>query len=89
MHKSAFLVLAAAAAGAAAAQQQRPDPNDPKAKAPPVEYRSAFEGYRPYAEREAAGWREMNDEARRIGGHVGIMREQAKPAPQHGHGGPK
>ena len=36
-------------AGAALGQQAgRPDPRDPQRKAPPVEYRSAFESYRPY-----------------------------------------
>ena len=76
MHKSICFVLAVAAAGAAvAADQRRPDPRDPKAKAPPVEYRSAFEGYRPAAEIELAPWRAVNDEARRAGGHAGIFRK--------------
>lgn len=94
MSKAALFVIAATAAALAAAQESRPDPRDPKAKVPPLEYRSAFDGYRRYSEPELADWREMNDEVRRIGGHVGIAREQqqaprpqAKPAPEAGHGG--
>lgn len=89
-------MVAATAAGLAAAQQPRPDPGDPKAKAPEVAYRSAFETYRRYSEPEVSGWREMNEEVRRIGGHVGIAREKphptkpgAKPDPDAGHGGHK
>jgi len=75
MHKSICFALAVAAAGAAAAEERRPDPRDPKAKAPPVEYRSVFEGYRPAGEIERAPWRAVNDEVRRAGGHVGIFRK--------------
>ena len=59
-------------AGAAAAQQHgRPDPRDPRAKAPAVEYRSALEGYRPYAEPELRDWRKSNEEVGAAGGHAG------------------
>lgn len=72
MYKQMLFALAAMTAGSAAAQA-RPDPADAKAKAPPVEYRSAFEGYRPYAEPELASWRAVNEEVRRAamkhGGH--------------------
>ena len=84
MYKQMLFALAAAIAGSAAAQA-RPDPADAKAKAPPVEYRSAFEGYRPYAEPELAPWRAVNEEVRRVGGHLGIVRT-SKPA---AHGGQK
>ena len=84
MYKQMLFALAAATAGSAAAQA-RPDPADAKAKAPPVEYRSAFEGYKPYAEAELAPWRAVNEEVRRVGGHLGILRT-SKPA---GHGGQK
>jgi hypothetical protein len=96
MRKVVVFVLAAAAVGLAAAQQPRPHPGDPKAKVPAIEHRSAFENYRRYSEPEVSGWRELNEEVRRIGGHVGIVREQphpqkpgAKPAPEAGHGGHK
>ena len=97
MYKRIVLLLAVGAAATAEAQQpQRPDPADPKARAPAIEHRSAFEGYRRYAEPELAGWREMNQEVGRVGGHLGIVREQsrppkagAKPAAEAGHGGHK
>ncbi len=93
MYKELVLLLAATAAMSAGAQPPRPEPADPKARVPSVEYRSAFEGYRRYAEPEVTGWREMNEEVGRVGGHLGIVREAAKPgakAPaQAGHGGHK
>ena len=59
-----FLVLPALfLAGAASAQSEsRPNPADARAKAPQVEYRSAFEGYRPFAEQSLRDWRKSNDE---------------------------
>jgi hypothetical protein len=78
MHKSICFVLAVLAAGPVAAQEKRPDPTDPKAKAPPVEHRSAFEGYKRYAEPELAPWRGVNDEVRRAGGHAGIFRKHGE-----------
>jgi hypothetical protein len=85
MHKRICFVLAVATAGAtAAAEPRRPDPRDPKAKAPPVEYRSAFEAYRSYAEPELAPWRAVNDEVRKAGGHLGIVRA-SKPDSRGGH----
>jgi hypothetical protein len=96
MQKAVFFVIAAAATGLAGAQQARPNPGDPKAPVPAFEYRSVFESYRRHAEPEVSGWREMNEEVRRIGGHVGIVREQphptkpvAKPPADAAHGGNK
>jgi hypothetical protein len=60
MKRISFAVLALAA-GATHAEQHPPSPLDAKAKAPAVRYRSAFEGYRPYAEQERADWRKAND----------------------------
>lgn len=91
MYKQMLFALAAATAGSAAAQA-RPDPADAKAKAPPVEYRSAFEGYKPYAEPELAPWRAVNEDVRRVGGHIGMMRAQSRDKPQAkppAHGGHK
>src|SRR5687768_17617028 len=93
-------------AGMAAAQGvARPDPRDPKVKSPPVEFRSAFEGYRPYAEQELREWRKSNDEVGAAGGHAGDRPGQSpgsqasKPQPgapetsgapaEKGHGGHK
>jgi hypothetical protein len=98
MHKALFFVIAATTAGPAAAQQPRPDPGDPKTKVPAVEHRSAFESYRRHTEPEVSGWREMNDEVGRIGGHLGMHRQgtakpaaktPATPAAQGGHEGHK
>jgi hypothetical protein len=75
-------------AGAAAAQQEgRPDPKDPRAKAPPVEYRSAFEGYRPYTEPELRDWRKSNEI---VGTRQSSGAQATKPQPDKpetdGHG---
>lgn len=87
-------------AGTAVAQGDgRSDPRDPKAKAPPVEFRSAFEGYRPYAEPDLRDWRQSNEEVGAAGGHAGHRPGQGpgsqtskpqpgKPATQD-HGGHK
>ena len=58
-----FVAPAMLFAGLAVAQSaDRPDPRDPRAKAPAVEYRSAFEGYRPFTEPDARDWRKSNEE---------------------------
>ena len=73
---AAALVCAAGAAGA-----QTPAPNEAAVAAPPA-YRSAFEGYRPYAEEPPAPWREVNDTVGRVGGHVGVLRaDESSAAP--------
>lgn len=75
---TSLCALAAIAAGSAWAQQEkRADPADPAAKAPPPIYRSAFEGYRGFEDTKRVPWREANEEAARIGGHIGILREEA------------
>lgn len=67
-----FVAPALLCAGLAVAQTgDRADARDPRAKAPPVEYRSAFEGYRPYAEAELRDWRKSNEEVGAAGGHAG------------------
>jgi hypothetical protein len=55
------LVCALVATGASAQSGARPDPTAPKAPVPRIEYRSAFEGYRPLGEDKPAPWRESND----------------------------
>ena len=77
--KHAYLcLLAALAAGTATAQSgSRPDPADPLARVPVAPYRSAFEGYRSLEEPKRIPWRDANAEAGRVGGHIGILREQA------------
>jgi hypothetical protein len=95
-----FVVPALLLAGVAVAQGNgRPDPRDARLKVPPVEYRSAFEGYRPYAEPELRDWRKSNEEVGAAGGHAGQRpgqgpgKEMSKPQPDNpapqGHGGHK
>lgn len=72
-----WIALAALTAGAASAQTGvRPDPADPQARTPAPVYRSAFEGFRRVEDAPRPNWREANEEAARIGGHLGILREQ-------------
>jgi hypothetical protein len=69
-------------AGTAVAQSaDRSSPLDPKAKAPPIEFRSAFEGYRAFSDQELRDWRKANEEVRAAGGHAGHK-------PGQGPGGP-
>jgi hypothetical protein len=86
--------------GVAAAQRDgRADPRDPATKVPPTEYRSAFDGYRPYAEQEPRDWRGANDEVREASGHAGHKpgqgagQQTSKPQPgtpgSKAHGGHK
>jgi hypothetical protein len=86
MSKAVLFVPALVVAGVVAAQNaEPPNAHDPKAKVPPVEHRSAFEGYQRYSEPEVSRWRERNDEVGRVGGHVGMHRQQggaSKPAPK-------
>jgi hypothetical protein len=75
-------------AGMAVAQGNgRSDPRDSRVKVAPVEYRSAFEGYRPFAEQELRDWRKSNEEVGAAGGHAGHKpgqdagKETSKPQP--------
>lgn len=78
MKLSHWLWLAGLAAGTAAAQTPaRPDPTDSAARVSAPTYRSAFQGYKRIESAEPRAWREANDETARIGGHIGILREQA------------
>jgi hypothetical protein len=92
------LALAMCVAGSAAAQSAtRLDPADPKVAAPVRAYESAFKNYRPYADPEVARWRQSNEEAGGLGGHMGHVRREpgaaakpvAKPPAPEGHGGHK
>ncbi|MDP2240749.1 MAG: hypothetical protein Q8K18_11390 [Burkholderiales bacterium] len=60
---------------ALAQQAARPNPSDPAATVPPANYDSPFAGYVPHQDQEVASWRGINDEAARIGGHIGILRQ--------------
>ena len=69
-------------AGLAVAQSDgRSDPREPGAKVPPVEFRSAFEGYRPFAEQDLRDWRKSNEEVGAAGGHAGHRPGQGPEKP--------
>ena len=85
-----FLVLPALLlAGAVSAQSAgRSSPADSRSNVPPVEYRSAFEGYRLFADEKLLDWRKSNDEVGAAGGHAGHPpghspgRQASKPQPR-------
>lgn len=81
-----FLAFTAAAMIPAALAQQtgRPAPSDAAAAVPPAGYESAFGGYVPHNEQEIASWRDINDEAARIGGHVGSLGQSGSPGAVYG-----
>ena len=61
-----------------AAPTARPSAQD----APPASvYRSAWSGYRPFADEKVISWKDANDEVRRIGGWRAYLREsQGQPS---------
>ena len=87
MYTRIVMLLAATTAATAAAQQPRPDPRDSNTKVPGVEYRSAFEDYRRFADEELRDWRKSNDEVGAAGGHgahrpsQGSGEQTSKPRP--------
>lgn len=70
-----------------AAEPDKPKPAsaaDAGVHVPAVKYDSAFSGYQPYREQKLAPWREVNDEAHKAGGHIGVVGGAAgKPPAQH------
>lgn len=75
-HVPWYLLAALAASTASAQSPVPPDPADPQARVPAPVYRSAFEAFRTLEAGRRVNWREANEEAARIGGHIGILREQ-------------
>jgi thioesterase domain-containing protein len=75
------MVASALLAGGAHAQS-RPKPDDPATRAAPIAYDSAFKGYQPFRDEPLAPWREVNDTAHRVGGHVGVLRAEQQAAVQ-------
>ena len=71
--KHSVLLLGVSLASAVSAWAAELQPTDPAASAPPVTYRSAFEGYRLFRDEAIADWRAVNEEVGRVGGHIGIM----------------
>ena len=91
----AALSAALLAFGPLPALAQAAAPAPVRAPSPPLEYRSAFEDYRPFAPAEVQPWRQSNDTVRDIGGWKAYAREisgakgpqAAPPKPAPGHGG--
>ncbi len=81
------VVLAAAlvtAIGPVAAQidgrsSALPDPLDPQAAVPELNYRSALETYRRFVDDPPIPWREANETVNRIGGWRAYAREASQP----------
>ncbi len=83
---AALLYCAAVLSPLAATAQQGTtglNPTHPSAAVPAVKYESVFTGYLPFRDEKLAPWREVNDEAARVGGHLGIFGGAAGHA---GHG---
>ena len=68
-----WLVPIFSLSGIAAAQS--PAPASEAAKASPLSYRSAFEGYKPYTDDKLLNWKEVNDTTGRIGGWRAYAKE--------------
>ena len=75
-------------AGAASAQTEGlAAPADPRIAVPPIEYRSAFDGYRAFSEQDLHDWRKSNEEVGMAGGHAGHRpgqgpgKQSSKPQP--------
>lgn len=80
---SAFLLYGACALvalPAAALGNSAGNPAHSAARVPQTQYRSAFQNYVPYQEQPLATWRDVNDEAGRVGGHVGVLRDPDQAA---------
>ena len=78
------LLLAGPSAGQSAV---RANPADPQATVQPIEYRSAFDGYRTFVEEDLRDWRKSNEEVGAAGGHgghrpgQGAGQQTSKPQP--------
>ena len=80
---TASLLATLAAQAQPAANTARPDPLDPKASVPALNYESSFSHYRRLGDEKPVSWRDANDTVTRIGGWRVYAREaqQTDPAP--------
>ena len=82
-----WLVPIFSLSGIAAAQVPAAvSPASGAARASPLPYRSAFEGYKPYTDDQLLNWKEVNDTTGRIGGWRAYAKEARQPddkAPAH------
>lgn len=79
------IVMIGALALPALAQERRTslDPLDPVEKSSAVAYQSAFANYRPlqeFTDTPDKHWRAINEEVARVGGHMGILKEDSSSA---------
>ena len=75
-----WLVPIFSLSGIAAAQTPTPaSPAAEAAKASPLTYRSAFEGYKPYTDDKLLDWKGANDNTGRIGGWRVYAKEARQP----------
>jgi hypothetical protein len=83
----AIAMLVAAPVAVAAQENSTPkDPVSPAAAASPLQYKSAFAGYRPMPEQQEVDskvWRAANQEMADLGGHAGHIQADAASAPGH------
>jgi hypothetical protein len=67
-----LLLLSTAIAGAGCAQSAAgPDPTMKAGKAPPLEYRSVFEGYQAFTDDKLVPWRDANETVKEGADHRG------------------
>jgi hypothetical protein len=73
---AALLFCAAALTPLAVTAQQSTkvlSPADSGVAVPAMKYESAFASYLPFRDEKLAPWRAVNDDAARVGGHLGIF----------------
>lgn len=68
------ILLLPALVAASAASAQGAAPAEASRSAAPPPYRSAFEGYRAWRDPAPVSWREANETAGALGGHMGHVR---------------
>jgi hypothetical protein len=74
------ILLLPALAAASAVSAQGTAPADGLRTAAPIPYRSAFAGYRAWQEPAPMNWREANETAGALGGHMGHVRGRSSSA---------
>lgn len=75
MKNFSIAVALTAALGVSTAAFAAPDPTDPRAGIPTLQYRSPFRDYRPLGEDKPLAWKAANDEVQRIGGWRAYAKE--------------
>lgn len=78
MKSFSIAVALTAALGASTIAFAAPDPTDPRAAIPIVQYRSPFHDYRPLGEDKVLAWKAANDEVQRIGGWRAYAKEASE-----------